>query len=323
MDDYNETPVQFGPDGSLIGIITTPVDGRNAPVACVMLNMGAIHRIGPRRCNVKLARQMAAHGVSSIRIDLAGLGDSRPASTTAHFRTQAILDLQAAMGLVGTTLGIHRFVVIGLCSGAHNGLCLAVADPRVVGLLMFDGAGFPGRRARLERSARRALADPSLGAFLGRLSRWLQRKLLPQPHVASAQDIFEPTAPDQTPEYFCRALNQLADRNVAMMLLYTGTVHVKDRNLDQLGPFVNEPFARKVEYRFVREIDHSLTSQASQQIFMALACDWVQRVIEGDSRPAAPARPLAGSGPFARSEPIGRSAPHSAITARLERTSPH
>ena len=316
MDDYNETPVQFGPDGSLIGIITTPGDGRRAPVACVMLNMGAIHRIGPRRCNVKLARQMAARGVSSIRIDLAGLGDSRPASATVHFRTQAILDLQAAMNLVSATLGVDRFVVIGLCSGAHNGLCVGLADPRVVGLLMFDGAGFPGRRARLERSARRALADASLGAFLGRVSGWLGRKLLAKPHVASAQDIFEPTAPDQTPEFFGRALNQLADRNVAMMLLYTGSVHVKDRNLDQLGPFANEPFARKLEYRFVREIDHSLTSQASQQTFMTLACDWAQRVIDGDSRPATPARPLASSGP------VGRSVPPSALTARLEGTTP-
>lgn len=294
MDEYNETPVLFGPDGSLIGIITTPGDGAMAPVACILMNMGAIHRIGPRRTNVKLARQMAACGISSIRIDLAGLGDSRPARETAHFRTQAVLDVQAAMNLVGTMFGVHRFVLVGLCSGAHNGLCVAVADPRIVGLLMFDGPGFPGRRARWERSARRALADPDPGAFFARVSGVIQRKLRPAQPVAGAQNIFESAAPEDTPEYFCRAMNGLAERGVATMLFYTGSVHVKDRRLDQLGPFVNEPFVRKLEYRFVPEVDHGLTSQASQRYFMNLACDWALRVIHGDGN--APAQAGGGRG---------------------------
>ena len=61
---------------------------------------------------------------------------------------------------------------------------------------------------------------------------------------------------------------QLAERNVAVLLLYTGTMHVTDRHRDQLGPFADEPFMQQFEYEFIREIDHSLTSMASQQIFM-------------------------------------------------------
>lgn len=291
MTDYNETPVQFGPDGSLIGIVTTPGDGKCAPVACLMFNMGAIHRIGPRRSNVKLARQMAARGISSIRIDLAGLGDSRPATGTEHFRTQARLDLQAAMNLVGTMLGVHRFIVIGLCSGAFNGLVLSVADPRVVGLLMFDGYAFPGRRARFERSARRALADATLGSLLGLAMRLAKRTLLRKPATpasAAGSGIFATEAVEDSPEYFCRSMNQLAERNVALLLIYTGTVHVKDRKLDQLGPFSQEAFARKVEYRFFREIDHGLIMQTSQQTFMNEVCDWALRVIHGDGRQSSP-----------------------------------
>ena len=139
MTDCKEIPIQFGPDGSLIGIVATPAGGSVAPLACLLLNMGANPRIGPRRINVKLARQLAAQGISSIRFDLAGLGDSGPASGSEHFRTQAVYDMQAAMNQVEALLGICRFVVIGLCSGASNGLSLAVADSRVVGLLMLDG----------------------------------------------------------------------------------------------------------------------------------------------------------------------------------------
>jgi pimeloyl-ACP methyl ester carboxylesterase len=292
MTDYKETPVQFGPEGSLIGIITTPADGALGPVACLMLNMGANHRIGPRRINVKLARQLAASGVAGIRLDLAGLGDSGPASGSEHFLTQAVFDLQAAMNLMETTLGVRRFIVIGLCSGATNGLSLAVADSRVIGLLMFDGYAFPGRRSRFERSVRRALAAPTNPAVLGKTARWLQRKFSPAAAAAAAPHIFEPDPPEVTAALFRRSMTQLAERNVAVLMLYTGTMHVTDRNRDQLGPFANEAFVRNFEYEFIGEIDHSLTSMASQQTFMSVVSDWVLRASQGKSPPPA-AQPAA------------------------------
>lgn len=287
MNDYKETPVQFGPDGSLIGIITTPADGPLAPVACLMLNMGANHRIGPRRINVKLARQMAARGISSVRLDLAGLGDSGPASGSEHFLTQAVLDLQAAMNLIQTMLGVRRFIVIGLCSGATNGLSLAVADSRVVGLLMFDGYAFPGRRAQLERQFRRALAVPTNPAVIGKTVRWLQRKFSAKAAAAAAPHIFEPDPPEVTAAVFRRSMTQVAERNVAVLLFYTGTMHVVDRGRDQLGPFAHEDFTQRFEYRFIGDIDHSLTSMASQQTFMEVVCDWALRVVQGATGPAA------------------------------------
>jgi alpha-beta hydrolase superfamily lysophospholipase len=281
MIDCKETPVMFGPDGSLIGIVTTPSDGPMGPVACLMLNMGANHHIGPRRINVKLARELATRGISSIRLDLAGLGDSGPATGSEHFLTQAVYDLQAAMNLIETMLGVRRFIVIGLCSGATNGLSLAVADSRVVGLLMFDGYAFPGRRTRFERMLRRALAAPTNPAFIGKTARWVQRKLSPSAAAAAAPHIFEPDPPEVTAAAFRRSMTQVAARNLAVLLLYTGTMHVTDRNRDQLGPFANEPFMRQFEYEFIGEIDHSLTSMAAQQTFMTVVCDWVLRVTHG------------------------------------------
>jgi alpha-beta hydrolase superfamily lysophospholipase len=286
MTDYKETPVQFGPDGSLIGIVTTPADGALAPVACLMLNMGANHRIGPRRINVKLARQMAARGISGIRFDLAGLGDSGPASGSEHFLTQAVFDLQAAMNLMETTLGVRRFIVIGLCSGATNGMTAAIADSRVIGLLMFDGYAFPGRRSRWERQVRRALAVPTNPAVIGKTVRWLKRKFSSEAAAAAAPHIFEPDPPEVTAALFRRSMTQLAERKVAVMLLYTGTMHVTDRNRDQLGPFANEAFVKNFEYEFIAEIDHSLTSMESQQTFMSVVCDWAQRVTQGGSTPS-------------------------------------
>ena len=215
-----------------------------APVACLMLNMGANHHIGPRRINVKLARQLATRGISSIRLDLSGLGDSGPASGSEHFLTQAVYDLQAAMNLIETMLGVRRFIVIGLCSGATNGLSLAVADARVVGLLMFDSYSFPGRRTRLERMIRRAVAAPTNPAFIGKPGAGssascprAQRRRRHRPHLRprSAGSHRRDLPPLDVP-------GGSAESRRAPALYRNPARHGPDR--DQLGPFANEPFMR-------------------------------------------------------------------------------
>jgi pimeloyl-ACP methyl ester carboxylesterase len=300
MNNVKETPVLFGPNESLIGVVASPTSENALPVACLMLNMGANHRVGPRRINVKLARELAQRGVGSIRFDLSGLGDSGPARGTEHFLTQAVFDLQAAMDLLEKMLGVRRFIVIGLCSGATNGLSLAVADSRVVGLLMFDGYAFPGRRARWERSVRRVIAAPTNLAFLGKTMRWLQRTFSAKAAAAAAPHIFDPDPPEVTAATFRRSMMQVAERGIAVLLLYTGTVHVVDRHRDQLGPFAKEAFTRDFDYRFIAEIDHSLTSLASQQLFLTTVCNWVMdaatvRVATEPLERAMPPAPAAAS----------------------------
>ena len=293
MNDIKEIPVAFGPDQSLVGVVAAPTGGDDVPIACLLLNVGANHRIGPRRINVKLARQLAECGVSSIRFDLSGLGDSGPARGAEHFLTQAVHDLQAAMNLVETMLGIRRFVVIGLCSGATHGMALALADARVIGLLLFDGPAFPGRRSLWERSARRAIAAVANPAVLGKMARWLQRRFSAKAAAAMAPLLFDSEPPEMSTELFRRSMVQAAERRIAVLMVYSGTFHVVDRDRDQLGLFAHEPFMRGVEYRFEGGIDHSLTSIAAQQIFMAVAADWVMRV--ANARATAPADHRSGT----------------------------
>ncbi len=278
-----ETPVLFGPDRSLVGVVSTPgAEGKMAPVACVMLNMGATYRVGPHRINVKLARQLAAEGVSSIRFDLAGLGDSGPPSGSNHFQTQMVLDVQAAMNLLETMLGIRRFIVIGLCSGAGNGMRTAMVDPRIVGILMFDGYAFPSRRTQFELAVFRALAVPGNPAVVGKTLRWLERKFSAKAAAAAAPaDFMEPVSREVIEAQFHLSMTELVGRGVALFFLYTGTSHVRDRHRDQLGRFADEPYAQRIEYRFFAEIDHSLTSLESQRIFLSEVGAWTLRVARG------------------------------------------
>lgn len=273
MNDIKEIPVAFGPDQSLVGVVAALTGSDSVPLACLMFNADGNPRVGPGRIHVKLARQLAERGVSSIRFDLAGQGDSAPARSAEQGMSGAVRDLRAAMDLIDTLLGIRRFIVIGLGSGAGGAMALAQTDARVLGLLMFDGPAFPGRRSRWERAARRLLALMAPPAWAGARLR-----------------AFDGRAPQVSAGLFRRTMAQLAERSVAVLAVYSGSCHAVDHGRDQLGPLAYEPFMCDVEYRFEAGIDHGLSSIAGQRIFMAAAGDWVMRVAHARTAPPAPQR---------------------------------
>jgi len=292
MNGIREIPVAFGPAQSLFGVVATPANGERGKVACLMFNADATHRVGSGRIHVKLARQLAERGVTSLRFDLSGRGDSDAAYGAEHALTQGVQDLQAAMDQLEAMLGIHRFIVIGLRTGARPGLGLAVADARVIGLLMFDGFAFPGRRSRWDRRLRRMAAIAARpSAIAGTLQALARRP--PSRAAVAASAPFGPDRPEITMALFRRSMTQLAERGVAVLLLYSGSVHVVDHDRDQLGPLAHEPGLREVDYRFMPGIDQGLISIAAQQSFMAVVGDWVLRLTSrrATARPERLARP--------------------------------
>ena len=134
----------FGTDGHLLGILTTPdedVRVADAPIALI-LNAGVVHRIGPFRLNVDIARHLAELGFSTLRMDLSGLGDSGPRTGKLELENRAELDAADAMAFLQAETGVDEFVMVGLCSGAYNAHCIAVKDERVVGGIFMDGIVF-------------------------------------------------------------------------------------------------------------------------------------------------------------------------------------
>ena len=120
--DNGETP--------LFGVLTQPGDTAAVPrAALMMLNGGAVRRIGPNRMYVRLAREWGARGFAVLRLDIAGLGDS-PARGGHHedvvYPHGALADVAAALHHLRDRLGIARVHVIGLCSGGYHGLKAAV-----------------------------------------------------------------------------------------------------------------------------------------------------------------------------------------------------
>jgi hypothetical protein len=142
MPDHvlTEEPLQFGEGGRLFGILTLPsvppCNAQALPVF-VFLNAGLLHRVGPYRLYVRLVRNLAQMGFSSLRVDLAGRGDSSERFGLTNQQSVAA-DYEEIVGVLESRLGRLRLVLGGLCSGADDAIRLARADQRVIGMLLLD-----------------------------------------------------------------------------------------------------------------------------------------------------------------------------------------
>lgn len=167
---WHEEAHLFGPGDRLFGILSTPrrpIDG--APTV-ILLPGGRNPHVGWGRGTVELARRLAAQGRTVLRMDQAGIGDSRnhpDGPEEVLYSLAPIADVAAAMDRFGEAAA--PFVVIGPCSGAHLALHTALADPRVVGVAMINLQRFVWRDGdSLEASMRGEFRSSNAYAGLAR-----------------------------------------------------------------------------------------------------------------------------------------------------------
>jgi pimeloyl-ACP methyl ester carboxylesterase len=136
-----EKAVLFGGAQTLAGVLAGPGTlGRPSELpAVILLDAGLIHRVGPNRVHVKLARDLAALGLCALRFDFAGIGDSDSRDDNVPFEASAVHETTQAMDYLESTYGIRRFILAGICSGANVALRTACHDSRVVGVAAVNG----------------------------------------------------------------------------------------------------------------------------------------------------------------------------------------
>ena len=277
MTEPVEAIARFGADERLLGIVTLPAQLHADTPACLFLNAGVVHRIGPHRINVKLARALAAVGIASIRIDLSGMGDSPPAPGAVHSGEQTVRDLQDAMTHLEQTLGIRRFIVFGLCSGAVHAYWLAQRDERIVGVTMFDSYVYPRFKTHVLRRWRR-LRTSSWQALARKPIEWLRRR--PRGETTQSGE----TSQDQhmaipTREQFAEVMNAMTARGVSVYLYYSASFLEKFNYHGQMrDSFRGQPFMSRIRYDYESDVDHTVTSQYAQRKVVASVLDWAQSV---------------------------------------------
>jgi pimeloyl-ACP methyl ester carboxylesterase len=137
-----EEAVQFGNLRSLVGIVTSAAPGHTDKPGVVLLNPGIVHRVGPGRIYVKIARALAAQGFTVLRFDFSGIGDSSVRLDNRRFEESSVDEARAAMTFLQATRDINRFILLGGCSGAVASLETARADRRAIGGILIN---FPSR----------------------------------------------------------------------------------------------------------------------------------------------------------------------------------
>jgi len=147
-------------DATLFGIATLPPEPPRR--ALILLNAGAVGRIGPNRLHVALARRLAATGVLVLRLDLSGLGDSRTrpgAEENIVYHAHAVDDIGVAVDWARSD-GASEIAVAGLCAGAYHSLDAALAGQAIDTIVMINPLTFhykPGMS--LDFAAFRVIAD--------------------------------------------------------------------------------------------------------------------------------------------------------------------
>jgi pimeloyl-ACP methyl ester carboxylesterase len=184
-----ETPIMIRqPFGDLAAVLVEPVDQPPQPLCAILLNAGAVRRIGPSRMWVETARRWAAHGVPTLRLDVEGIGDSDGDGTP--YRSDGALYVSALVPQVQSALDVlqargigERFLLGGLCSGAYWSFHAALRDPRVCAAilinpraLIWDAGLGPARDLRAlltERFSFSTIRRVATGERLREFVRWL------------------------------------------------------------------------------------------------------------------------------------------------------
>jgi len=160
----------FGKAKTLVGTVTYPTGAPNDLPAVILLNAGLVHRVGPNRIYVRIARKLAELGILVFRFDFSGIGDSDVRNDHLPFDKSTILETQEAMDHLSSVKGIKHFVLMGICSGAAVSGQTACSDPRVVGAILVNTAYH-----RYSRATREKVQAQYYGRYASRSSeKWLK-----------------------------------------------------------------------------------------------------------------------------------------------------
>ena len=138
-------------------------DGR----AVLFLGGWSGDRKGPHRLFVQFARELARHGLPSLRIDYRGRGEGDGSAADASIRTMVEDASSAIAWLRESGCAPKGIVLIAICSGCKVAIA-ASSEPGVTRLILWSAEAMGSLRAS-STSARKTLAN--LGVYFRKLFR--------------------------------------------------------------------------------------------------------------------------------------------------------
>ncbi len=260
---------------SMVGVVTeAEVGDDRARPAVVFLNAGLVHRVGPNRLHVRLARDAARRGFVSLRFDLSGVGDSAPRVDGYSVRTAALTDVRDALDFVAAEHRASSFILVGLCSGADLAFRAALADARVAGVILIDGLPYTTARSRVHHYVARLIRRGGWKRLFARdnpvwrrVRRWRRQPVRPG-SPTRRRDV----SPVREAE---AGLRELTRRGVRMLLLFTaGREYSYGGQFRDMFPSVRSD---RIDIAFFRNSDHTFTLRANQELLLRTIDEWIAK----------------------------------------------
>ena len=131
-----------GNGGLLFSIEARPSNREPDPTWVIFLTGGAIRHIGPNRIWVRFARELAALGYASLRLDIRSVGDSEgdgngPMADEKYYQEHVYDDVERIMD-IGVAAGAKQYLMAGICSGAAASYHVAWRRPDVRAIVMLN-----------------------------------------------------------------------------------------------------------------------------------------------------------------------------------------
>jgi pimeloyl-ACP methyl ester carboxylesterase len=281
-----EKAVLFGQDKSLVGILSEPLQKTNKGLpALILLNAGMLHRVGPNRLNVNVARKMAAAGFTVLRFDFSGLGDSRVRNDNLPFEKSSIAEIEEAMNFIQSTRDIDRFILAGLCSGADVTFKMAGLSDRVAGAVMINCYNISNLSLKeLSTSLKAQVQERYYKSKMFNLQSW-RRFLTGKSKTGNIRSLLSSKAgailgkSKSEPVRLSLAENwrKMVEQGVDMLLIYSeGSSALDVYRMVPENEFMNIKQAGKLNIEIVKNTDHVFTLQWSQKHLVDLIYRWVQ-----------------------------------------------
>ena len=140
-----EEALLIGSDHAVVGVFTPTLDkvGGCSDMAAICITAGLLHHVGPHRLHVLLARALAKQGISTLRFDLSGIGDSAIRTDDLIANEVPVQEINDAIEMLETR-GFTRFILFGICSGAMRAAKAALGNPKITGIILVNTGGDDG-----------------------------------------------------------------------------------------------------------------------------------------------------------------------------------
>lgn len=284
----------------LAGIIHEPERAAGG-VAVILLSPGVKSRVAPHRLYNAMAARLADHGLTVLRFDFHGLGDSEgsvPEKLVAdlYAAVQAgryVSDTHDAIDWLRQTRGVQQVILGGLCGGALTAVLAAATRPEVAGIV---GLGLPvsldGSRIDKTRHMSRAQLHGIGAGYRRKLLDWpswrrfltLQTDfaLFLRSQTAVLRRRPSATAAGDLNPHLPRALFRVLDDGRPVLLIFA--------EADRLFAEYREKFCARhravldhyeglLEVRLVKGANHVFTFPEWQQEMLDLTMSWLPRAL--------------------------------------------